>query len=370
MRLVDEDGRLFGRVNVVDAAVVLVVLAAITAGVVAVVPLGGGGEQVTRYATVDLGTQPLATAERIGSGDRSTNDGVVVTDTYVGPAANGGNASVASVVVRVRVNGTLASDGGERIFTYDGASFRRGDDLAFETSSYAVSGDVLRVAESGSTLPVGSLPIRLETTLSPAIADAVAVGDTYRLADQQVATVTGVTTAPVENGTERNALLGMRLHTLNRSGSTYFGATPAKVGQSIGFETDQYALAGTVTRWGNASPAGTATTTTVVVSLSDVDPAVADGLSAGLTERRNGRTTARITDVRVTNATVVLTSDDGHIYEREHPENVNVELTLRLHTRATADGLRFHTRALREGTSVTLDFRTIAVDGTVTRIGN
>ncbi|MBP2249902.1 hypothetical protein J2754_000199 [Halarchaeum solikamskense] len=365
MRLVDEDGRLFGRVNVVDAAVVLVVLAAVVAGVVAFVPLGGGGEQATRYATVDLGTQPPAAAERIETGDRSADGETVVTDTYVGPAADGANASV---VVRVRVNGTLAGDGDDRVFERDGEPLRRGDALSFETPSYAVSGDVLRVDADGETLPVGSLPVLLDATLSPATADAVAVGDTSRLDDRRIARVTGVTTAPVANGSARRALLGVRVHTLNRSGSTYFGATPVKVGESLRFDTDQYALTGTVARWGNASPSGSPTTTTVVVSLTDVAPTVADGLRAGLVERRDGRTTARITDVRTENATVVLTSDDGHIYEREHPENVDVELTVDLRTRATADGLRFHTRALREGTRVTLDFRTVAVDGTVTRI--
>ncbi|GGM60506.1 hypothetical protein J2752_001293 [Halarchaeum rubridurum] len=365
MRLVDEDGRLFGRVNVVDAAVVLVVLAAVVAGAVAVVPLGGGGEPATRYATVDLGTQSPATAERIDAGDRSADERVVVTDTYVGPAGDGANASV---VVRVRVNGTLRDGGDERVFERDGEPLRRGDGFAFETSSYAVAGDVLRVEEAGTTLPVGSLPVLLEATLSPATADAVAVGDAFRLDDRRIARVTGVTTAPVENGTARRALLGVRLHTLNRSGSTYFGATPVRLGGLLRFDTDQYALRGTVTRWGNASPPGSPTTTTAVVSLADVDPAVADGLRAGLTERRDGRTTARITAVRTENATVVLTSDDGHIYEREHPENVDVHLTVDLRTRATADGLRFHTRALREGTRVTFDFRTVTVDGTVTRI--
>ena len=61
-RIIDDEGKLFGLINVVDALVVLVVLAIVVAGIALIaVP----GSEDTRYATVDMGTQPDHVAGQI-----------------------------------------------------------------------------------------------------------------------------------------------------------------------------------------------------------------------------------------------------------------------------------------------------------------
>ena len=107
MKLIDDTGRLFGWVNVYDAAAVaLVVLAVAGVGVALLDPFGAEetappAESATRYATVDLGDHPAAVAERLSAGDGE--DGVTVTDTYVGP----GDGDDVRIVARVRLDGTL-----------------------------------------------------------------------------------------------------------------------------------------------------------------------------------------------------------------------------------------------------------------------
>lgn len=370
MRIVDDTGRLFGRVNVYDALVVLLVLGAVGAGVIFVDPFASGGDPATRYATVDLGEQPLATADRISAGDVSVAGGAItVTDTYVGP----GQDEATSVVVRVRVNGTLADegDGGRagvddpRVFEFRGGPLRRGDALTVETPGYEVSGDVLDLDRENASLSTGRLPVLVEASVTPSTAALLDRGDVYRLDDRSVATVTESTVAAAGNGENRTALLGLSLRTVRHSGNTYFGDTRVLVGQTVSFRTDRYAVSGSVTRWGNASLPGDPATRTVVVKLANVDPEVADGLESGLVERRDGTVVARLTDVRTEPASVVLTSEDGDIYERDHPRNLDVSLTVDLRVRRTDDGLRFRARPLREGSDVLLDFRSIVVDGTV-----
>jgi hypothetical protein len=101
--------------------------------------------------------------------------------------------------------------------------------------------------------------------------------------------------------------------------------------------------------------------------MENVDPDLSSSLGAGLTERVRGETVARLTDVTVTPATVVLTSQDGNVYQRQHPVQKDVTMTAELRVRETSTGVRFKGSALRQGRTVVLDFGTVTVEATVTR---
>lgn len=365
MKVIDETGRLFGRVNVYDALAVLAVLAAVGAGVAYADPLGGdGGDPATRYVTLDLGDQPPSTAARIAAGDRSVDEGsVTVTDAYVGPARDGAT----SVVIRARVNGTVEAGGGRSagVFQYADAPLHRGDNLTVETAAYEATGRVLAVDAGDPTLETGRLPVLVETTLSPATAAHVDRGDEYRIDGRAVATVTESVVLAPGNRTNRTAFLGLSLRTVRHSGNAYYGDTQVLVDRPVTVRTDRYALSGTVTRVGTDALPGDPTNATAVVKLENVDPDVADGLEAGLVERRDGTTIATVTDVRTEPASVVLTSDDGDVHQRTHPRNLDVALTVELRVRDTESGLRFRARPLREGADLRLDLGTVLVDGTV-----
>lgn len=375
MSVVDDSGRLFGRINVVDAIVVLLVIAGVVGGAIVVLdPLAEetsvDAEPATRYATVDLGEQFPATASLIAAGDNDTRsaggdvrEGVTITDTYVGPGSDGN----ASVVVRVRVDGTSveADDGAESTFEYADERLRRGSGLAIDTSEYDVRGEVLSMGESGDALPTGTQSVLVRTSVDPAVAETVEAGDRYRLGSHTVATIDEAVVASGGTGANRSALLGLSLRTIRYSGNTYFGARQLLVGRTVGVDTARYSLESTVTRWDNGTTAWEPTTRTAVVKVADVRPEIADGIEAGMVERRGSATIASVEEVRSEPATIVLTSDDGNVYEREHPRNRDLYLTVELRVRSMDDGLEFRLDPLREGSDVRLDFRTIVVDGTV-----
>ncbi len=374
MTIIDENGRLFGAVNVFDALVVLVALAMLGAGLVVVNPFAGSagvaddGESATRYATVDLGERSPAVAERISEGDAGWSnegtDGLEVTDVYVGPGAN----ETASVVVRVRVPGTLeGGDSDESAFEFDGAPLRRGDQFAFETSEYEAQGEVLELAAEGDSLRTETTPVLVETTLPRGAAAYVETGDEHRFGDRTVATLDETAIAPAGNPGNRTALLALSVRTLDHDGADYVGDDRLVVGRSLPFRTDTYALSGSVVSWGNDTSLETSETT-VDVQLEDVSPEVVDDIETGMVERRGNTTTARVTEKRTEPASVIVTTDDGTVVERDHPTDSDVTLTVELRARETDDGLYFHTNRLREGGPIVLDFRTIVLDGTVVEI--
>ncbi|MFW6018886.1 MAG: DUF4330 family protein, partial [Halapricum sp.] len=210
--------------------------------------------------------------------------------------------------------------------------------------------------------------IAVETTVSNTVANAIEVGDTFDIANRSIASVQTVDVYPTGDDTTRRVLLGLDLQTVARDSGAYFGNDRVALGTTVPFETEAYSLSGTVLGRGSYAPDGNTTTETITVTVEDVDPDFADGIEVGMVEESMGQTTAEILDKQTEPASTILTSDDGQIYERTHPRNEDVTLTVEVTARETSDGYQFHAKSLREGDEITLDFRTITVRGTVTDI--
>ena len=471
MDLIDEDGRLFGLVNVIDALVVLLVLAVVVAGFALLDPFAPPATEETRYATIDLGGQPQYVAEQITAGDLLRPDGamgnVTVTDVYVGPQT-GANVSV---TVRAQINGTLKENGaGGPSFVYAGDSVTQGTDFTLDTDEYVAEGTITRLARSGEDLETSTERVRVESDVSPSVAQQVSSGDTFDLANRTVGTIEDVHIGPgsdtsarhvtaslsvdairrpdglafgdrslslgeqisfrtatytlngsidtldgtaIESGTmevavestvsttvaneiqvgdtydvsgrtaatvqsidvyptgddtTRRVLLGLDVQTVEREAGPYFGANRVALGTTLLFETDAYSFAGTIIGQGSYTPAGETETLRISVKVKNVTPEFADGIAEGMTETNVERTTARIVEKRAEAASKILTSEDGEIFERTHPRNKDVYLTVDATVRETTGGYQFHARSLKEGNTITLDFRSITVRGTVTDI--
>ena len=369
MALIDDEGRLFGVVNVIDALVVLLILAVLIAGVALLNPFASTEtpeqdaplETTERYATIDFGEQRPFVAEQLSTGDVMNSTDVTVTDVHVGPAS-GTNVTV---IARVRINDSLSADG--ESFRYRGDGVRQGSEFTLETAAYTANGTIIRLDTEGAVLGTDTTAVALGTTVSNTVANAIEIGDTFEIAGQSVATVQTANVYPTDDESTRRVLLGLDLQTVARGSGVYFGNDRVALGETVPFEAGAYSLSGTVLARGSYAP-GNTSTETISVTVENVDPDFAGGIEAGMVEQSMGRTTAEIVDKRVEPATVILTSEDGQIYERTHPRNEDVSLTVDVTVRETADGYQFHGRSLKEGDQITLDFRTITVQGTVTDI--
>ena len=459
MPIIDEEGRLFGTVNVVDALVVLLVLAVALAGIALVA--GSGGPDQTRHATLELGQQPEYVVEQLSIGDTSnlTNapGNLTITDTYVSP-----NGTQTRAVVRVRVAGQLDEEG---TFTYGGDPLRLGRELDFETDQYAVNGtiqdvsnrtalptrersvivrgtapdDVATTIDDGSAITVadrtvgsvtdtviydaandgqrsvymaldivtygddsdgefGGTPVEtgesidvpvagyrftgtiarvggdlartnetvvVSSVVDAEIARAMGAGDTVDVAGETVATVEDLSVYGTENADRREVYATVSLATLGFSDPPRFGQSRVERGTTVRLDTLAYDFAGEITRLGGGPDPAEAATRTVDLELRNVDPDRAESLDAGLTETAGSRTLARVTDVEVSPATVVLTSESGDIFERQHPVNKDVNITADLQVRERDGRVMFKSRTIQEGSEVLLDLDTTTVRATV-----
>ncbi|MGQ3414357.1 DUF4330 domain-containing protein [Natrinema sp. LN54] len=270
MPLIDDEGNLFGVVNVIDALAVCLLVAVLVAGIAVVGALNDGNgiggpqtgddnntsQQATRYATIDLGTQPDYVAETVAEGDQvavaTEGHNLTLTDVYVSPT-NGGDDG--HVVVRAEIDGEYPpADADETAFQFDNDSVRIGSDVAIDTADYELEGTVQRLEEEGTTLRTARTTVRLESNVSATTADAIEVGDEYRFAGRTVATVTDVTTTELDNSSAVVVDLEADLVTFNRAGTQTFGGRSLETGSRLTLRMERYDVSGDLLRRGPSEP--------------------------------------------------------------------------------------------------------------------
>ena len=369
MQLIDEDGRLLGIANAVDALAVAAVLAVVVVGVAAVGVLSGGGEPETRYATIELEEQPSYVIDRLEEGDETFVEGydhaLTVTDVYATPSSGDG-----ALTVRVELAGDLVETGdGDRRFEFAGEPLYPGQDLAIETSDYGVSGTVTSVDPDESALPTAETEVLLETTASSSTVDEIDVDDEYQIGPHTVATVTDVETFPV-GATDHRVFLGVELATLEEGAAPTFAGETIATDASVALEMGSYSLEGDVVGQGTTSLPGEETTTDATIELFGVDPVVAERFEDAATGTGAEPAGVSIERAEVEPASVVLGSEDGEIYERENPQRMDVTREVALETRTTDGSVWFHGESLTGGDSIVLAFDDRIVEGEVTRLSS
>jgi hypothetical protein len=368
MELLDEEGRLFGIVNIIDALAILLLVSVLVAGAAVIGDFGDTGEPETRYATVELSQNSPAVLSRLAVGDQRAaspqTGNVTLTDVYL---TADGQANVTGYV-RVEIEGTLlpreAQSG--QVFGYAGEPLRIGDMLTIGGADYSVEGRLISIENESDLLPTQTTAVRIETAVSRPVANSLTEGDEYRVAGRSIATLRDVQTYPHQDAETRRVSLGLELETIQLAGTTSFAGRPISLDSEIPFKTAEYRLNGQIVQRGTTSPPGDVSMTTATINLTGVHPAVANKLQPGQRETLRGQTLVTITNVTRRNATVVLESESGNIYARDHPVLEDVSLEVKLRTRRTASGLEFHGQPLTVGRTVTLDFGTVELRGTVT----
>lgn len=248
MDIIDDRGRLFGRVNVVDALVLLFVLAIVTAG--AALAFGGGsgsagtppstatpqGQQAVETVTLELGTHPGYVASLVEPGNATlAGANATITDVYRSP--RGENVLL---VVTASVEGRATADG----FRVGDTVLRYGVGAPLVTPEYQIG---TRVATVGGpeTIDTRTVTATVEANVSTAVADSIAAGDTQRVAGDSVATVESVET--VDTGEDWEVVrVDVELVTRPVDGHYEYGGHPVRVGTELGFRTDRYQFGGHV----------------------------------------------------------------------------------------------------------------------------
>jgi hypothetical protein len=365
--LIDDEGNLFGILNVIDALVLLLVVAALVAG--AGLVLGAGEnepdpspETDTTFVTLDMGTQPDYIVAALNEGDTyAPVDGanLTITDVYLAPQGDR-----TRVVTRARVeaptrNGTL---------NYSNAPPRLGRTLGISTNTYNATGRISDVGGS-SSLNTTTTTVVLRDTVSATDANAITPGDEITVGGRTTATVTDVAVYPTTNTNRRQLLVEAALSTHTQQGVRRFGDTALRPGQQVTLPATGYTIDGRIERVGGGLETDSLTNRTVTLEMERVQPEIAGAIQPGQTERSSGRTTASVTDVTAEPHPIISTAQNGSVVVSDHPTLRDVTLTTQLRVRETGDGVEFRGQRLQYGSTVVLDLGPVTVRTTVAAIG-
>lgn len=374
--LIDDDGRLFGLVNIVDALVFLLVLAVLVAGI-ALLTGGDSSQQEPRFVTVDVGSQPEYIAEQVTVGDEwnpTQTGSFVITDVYRAPVADDGEGT--RLLIRAQINGTPIQTGNETTeqqrpdpISFLGEPLRFGTELTVETNAYALSGIVTGISQTGTDLPTQSRGFVIETTVDRSTADRIGVGDRFVSGGTEQLRVETVTVYPTVQNDLRRVVVGVIAQTRVDSGVTVYGDQPVRTGATISLRTNSYGITGDIVTVGGPGPPGTQGSQTVTMKIDDITPERATVITTGVTEQSQDITTAQVLSKTEQPATEVVRTDNG-FRTLEHPTRLELTLTVELSVREFQDGrVQFRGEPLRVGQTLGLLLDGTVFEGRVVDIG-
>ena len=347
MALIDDDGRVFGQVNVIDALVVVLIVAVVVAGAAFVLTDSSPAppETDTTYATLDVGPQPAYIVEAINEGDtfspadRST---LTVTDVQLTPRGND-----IGVTLRVELEGRLQDDGS---LAYNNAPLRLGRTLSIDTDRYQLNGQIRAVGD-GDGLQRADTTVVLRDTLRTDDAESVAPGDNVQLAGRTVATIENVTRYPTGNPDLQRVFVTTTLATHRESDERRFGGAPVRRGQSVRLDTGEYTLNGGIVQVGSSL---TFAETTVVLR---------DTLAA-----RDANEIATGDEIRLGDQTVA-TVEEVTQFATNNPTQRRVFVVAALQTYRQDGSQRFGFDTVRRGQRVALSTPAYEINGVIEQVG-
>lgn len=363
--VIDDEGNLFGVLNIVDALVILLVLAVVVAG--AALVFGGNytsssPDMDSTYVTLDMGTQPEYIVAAINEGDSyapDSNSKLSIQDIFLAPE-NGQTR----VILRAELQGVASGDSIE----YAGAGPRLGRELSITTDEYDVSGRIRDVGDA-ETLTTDTTTVVLQNTVSTAYASQIAPGDEIRRGGRTVATIEDVAVYATNNPNQRRVMVEAELKTYTQQGNRYFGSTRVQRQQGITLPADAYTLSGTITEVDSGLNRQSLTNRTVTLQMTDVREAYTDAIQSGMSERVDGTTVATITDVDREPSPIIATAEDGSVVVSDHPTLRDVTITANLQLRETTTGIQFKGQRIQQGSTIFLDLGAVTVRASIVTLG-
>ncbi|QLD86848.1 DUF4330 domain-containing protein [Natronomonas halophila] len=233
MELIDEQGRLFGRVNIVDVLVVVFALAIVVAGA-ALVFGGTDNRDSTRDAEAPekqtLHVTAVATGNAAVQFDPTEIDvdgtSASITDVHRTPAQR--------VYFRIALDGVETEEG----FRFGGNSVRVGDRFTISDNTTRTAAFIIERGTS-SSFDNRTTTATLAATIRTPVADAISEGDQQFVGDMPVATITGVDRTAV-NETHTRLRVRVDFETRVVEGTPYYGGAPIRLGQTIHVRTSDY----------------------------------------------------------------------------------------------------------------------------------
>jgi len=210
--------------------------------------------------------------------------------------------------------------------------------------------------------------VRLKASLQPSyIYENIKVGDAIVVNGDNSSKVLDVFVLD-EVERERDILILTKLKTeIDDDGKVFFDGKELKIGKVLEyFSTERVVFEEVkVVDFGSGSDVYNYENMTITVMRSDVDPWVADALLVGSQEIVGDEVKAEVVSKEVVPYNMIIVSEDGNVYERDHPINKDVEFKVEVVARKEAGDYLYHNSELKIGSGIKLNFDGLEFKGNI-----
>jgi len=243
MDVVDEDGNLFGVVNLVDALVVLFLLVTVAVGTAITTnvftTVDTGPEPGGRYATVVVTGEPVDVADHVAVGDRIELSGGAtgnVTDVALSITSDDPQSPSVSrldgsawLAIRVRVGQNVR--------------LRAGEVVRVQGESYELIGAAREINEPTPDLETHSISLSIGVAHEAPV-KGLTPGTGLSVGTHQYGTIDSISRAGRSAG-NRSAVIAVTVTTVRLGETLYLGGKPVRIGSTYEFWTDRVRFSGT-----------------------------------------------------------------------------------------------------------------------------
>lgn len=240
MAIVDEKGRLFGIVNIVDLVVVVGLLAVVAGGLFLVT---SGDETDSEPEPVETEAILVFSGENPWVVEQMEQRGTVLA------GKNGFNVTLDEQYVAGNTSGTV--DGAFAATIEGNRPIQPTETVQLDGEQVSIKTRVVTVGDAD--LDTERTPMSVTTRVPAAVAANVNPGTDLTVADQQVGTVTDVAVLGT-NGDNTTLHIGVELDTVSLGTQRYVGTTPLAVGSKLHLSTAELDVTGRISRVGTTDP--------------------------------------------------------------------------------------------------------------------
>jgi hypothetical protein len=376
-KMIDEKGKFFGKINIIDLAIIIVIILMMVWGVNKL--LSSEGEPSTIYIQLQVcenkgkgcGNVPSYYFDTITKGEKLFSNNQIIgkiIDKY-GLEKTEDSSDTPRVDIRLILKLKVLDKNG--IFLFNDKPIKLKEILDINTGKTTISGVIRNFDKnlSSTKLEYHEKDVGIYLADQPVeIISNIKKGDKeLGSGNETIAEITNYQTYSTTSP-NKNIVLKADLKTLFLDNSYWFKGRKLKVGEGISIETDKIILRGTIISLDKAR-----TTTfkkAATIKLYNQPEYIADKIIVGDQEQDNkGGTIGEILSKKVENAQREITTEGGSLVLVESHLNKDITLEVLLTVEKKQDELFFHGDNLKIGKSIYLSLEEIDISGKIVDLG-
>ncbi len=353
MPIVDEKGRLFGKINIIDLIVILFIVLVIIVGFKYLLS-GSEQEYVPVYFKVDNVEPDIVESLKIGDVvfDSNGNEIAIINDLEL----------LENHQLFVTADVLVIND--KDIFIFENEYVLKANNkIKLETQSMVLNGEVILVNKTPIT-KLDNLTISVHIS-SNNLEDLLETEYIYDYFGNEIAKIERINSI-VTSGTNKIVDMDIVIKTKRIGGERYFQGQSIRLSNSLRFLTDDLLFSGVIVEVKdeptNSIPKE------IKIKIYDIYPWLVDAMGVGDTELSQGKVNAEIIGIEIVPAEMIVETHTGEVYKRDHPVNKDVTLIVELQVEQRHDEYYFHNYKVKIGQEISLDLGDVEFTGMIIEV--